>query len=418
MINATLTQRLLAALLLWAGTMPAMASVDTDNKKIADVLYEEAVLLIDADQNTAGIDLLRKVVELQPDHAGAWLDLAMLHCRIGDAAATGQLLDHVERQFKPNPQIRLVINHIQKTNCDGYAKLSEEIKLTQKGVLRGEFALGVDDNVNQGLSNNSFLFDQGGSLIELQVAPDFRPRSDEFVQTDLSYQKNGFSAYVQMRQNFTEDAFDLFSGFLGYQTTPYLPGANVQFGTVAGALTLGGALYQRTLQVNTHLTPTALQSESIGTRFVLALSRVSYPSLAGADAEFVELGLENIWNRQSYSIASRVDYTFDNALKNRAGGDRTTVGLNLEVARPLPRDYGIRFGVTQKRTLGSDVFSPGFISKRRDQMRSSYGLTLTKTLNPKATLKFQVRKVLNSENIELFEYDNTVAKMSVLWNFN
>ena len=103
--------------------------------------------------------------------------------------------------------------------------------------------------------------------------------------------------------------------------------------------------------------------------------------------------------------------------KNRAGGDRTTVGLNVEVSRPLPDNYGIRLAVSQRRTLGSDVFSPGFINMRRDQERSGYALTLTKLLRQGLTLKFQVRKVLNSENIELFEYENTVARVSMLWDF-
>lgn len=415
--NAHFCRGLLLAALTLCSALPNAASAQSDNRAAANLLYEEALLLIKAQREQPAIDLLQKVVELEPEHAGAWLDLAMLHCQIGDSAATQRLLDVVETRFKPNPQIRLVINHIQRTNCAGYAKLREEVRLGQQGVLRGEFSLGVDDNVNQGLSNSTFLFDQGGNLVELQVAPGFKPRSDEFVQADLSYQKQGVNAYVQMRQNFTEDAFDLLSGFLGYQTKPFLPGANLQIGAVAGGLTLGGQLYQRTIQFNTHITPTALQTNELGTRFILAVSRVSYPSLTGADAEFVEFGLENIWSHTEFAVASRVDYTFDNALKNRAGGDRTTVGLNVEVSRPLPDNYGIRLAVSQRRTLGSDVFSPGFINMRRDQERSSYALTLTKLLRQGLTLKFQVRKVLNSENIELFEYENTVARVSMLWDF-
>lgn len=416
-LNIQLCRGVLLATLIGSSVWHTAINAQGDNRVAANLLYEEALLLMESQREQPAIELLQKVVELEPDHAGAWLDLAMLHCQVGDSAATQRLLDVVETRFKPNPQIRLVINHIQRTNCAGYAKLREEVRLGQQGVLRGEFSIGVDDNVNQGLSNSSFLFDQGGNLIELQVAPDFKPKSDEFVQADLGFQKRGFNAFVQMRQNFTEDAFDLLSGFVGYQTSPFLPGTNVQVGAVAGGLTLGGQLYQRTLQVNTHLTPTALQTNALGTRFILALSRVNYPSLTGADAEFVEFGLENIWSHTEFSVASRVDYTFDNALKNRAGGDRTTIGMNVEVTRPLPNNYGVRLALSQRRTLGSDVFSPGFINMRRDQERSGYAFTLTKLLRQGLTLKFQVRKVANSENIELFEYENTVARMSVLWDF-
>lgn len=390
---------------------------EVDLKKTADVLYDESLLLIEAKKTSAAIGLLTQVVEVQPDHAGAWLDLAMLHCQEGNAAATRSLLDHIEQRFKPNPQLRLLINQIQRANCDGYAQQSSEIRLSQGSEIRVEFSLGVDDNVNQGLSNSTFLFNQGGNQIELQVAPGFRPRADEFAQADISYQKKGFSAFVQMRENLTEDEFDLLSVFVGYQSKPFLQGVNSQLGFLLGAFTLGGELYQRTQQINWYATPNALQSADFGTRLSMLVSRVDYPSLVGADAEFIEFGVENIWSQTDYSVITRVDYSLDNALRMRAGGDRAALGASLELLKPLPQNYAVRFSLAQKRTEGREIFSPGFINERRSQVRSMIGIALTKLLDSKTSLRLQIRKVINSENIELFEYDNTVVKVSVLWDF-
>lgn len=418
LVNSLVLQPMALCAALVGGNVLATPPQQNFDKTIADALYDEALLQVDAGYSRVAIEMMQQVVELQPDHAGAWLDLAMLNCRIGNEAATEQLLNLVEERFKPNPQIRLIISQIQNTDCAGYARLSEEVKLTQQGVLRAEVGLGIDDNVNQGLNNSSFFFNQGSNLIELQVAPSFRPRADEFLQADFIYQNLGLSAHLQMRQNFTEDEFDVLSGFVGYQTKPYLPGLNVQLGAVAGALTLGGNLYQTTYQVNTHITPTTLQSQNFGTRLITAASRVNYPSLGGADAELFDLALENIWGQRDYSVATRVDYTFDNATKNRAGGNRNSLGYNLELLKPLDNNIDIRLGYGKRHTLGEDMFSPGFFNMRRSQVRTSYNLTVTKALGKATALKLQVRKVLNRENIELFEYDNTVVRLSLLWDLH
>lgn len=418
----TITARALHALLLLFAlcTGPAWASIDaqSNSKKVADVLYEEALVLVDTGENQRAIDMMRKVVELEPDHAGAWLDLAMLNCRVGNAAATEELLTLVENRFKPNPQIRLVISSIQRTDCAGYAKLNENLRIGQNGLLRAELGVGTDDNVNQGLNNSSFLFNQGGNLIELQVAPSFRPRSDEFVQADFSYQKQGLNAFLQLRENFTEHEFDVMSGFVGYQTRPMVPNMNLQLGSLAGVLTLGGSLYQTTYQLNAQVSPTAFQSDHYGLRLMTAASQVSYPSLTGADAQLLEFAVENIWDRSSHVVATRVDYTFDQASSNRAGGDRRTQGLSLEFIKPLDELLQLRLGASHRRTQGEEAFAPGFFDDRRAQTRTTYSLGLSRALSNTSQLRLQVRKALNRENIDLFEYDNTVIRLSVLWDIH
>ncbi len=62
-------------------------------------------------------ELLQQVLRLQPNHAGAWMDMAVLQCNTGYAADAEALFDAIENRFAPPPALLEVIRQLRDRGC-------------------------------------------------------------------------------------------------------------------------------------------------------------------------------------------------------------------------------------------------------------------------------------------------------------
>ena len=72
-------------------------------------LYRDALRSIAEGRRDDATDALERVIAQEPLHAGAWLDLALVRCDLGNMAEAERLFQAIEQRFAPPPEIRELI---------------------------------------------------------------------------------------------------------------------------------------------------------------------------------------------------------------------------------------------------------------------------------------------------------------------
>ena len=215
-------------------------------------LYKDAVQSIAEGRQSDASDLLSRMVEQEPQHAGAWLDLAIVQCELGRAAEAERLFHIIESRFSPPAGIVEVIESYRATGCKGWRPRSQ---------LSMALARGTDSNVNQGASDPNFSIGSGNSRIDLQLAPEYLPQRDRYTLLSAEYSRelapNGSIGFVQLRarQNDTLSRYDTASLRAGVERAWRIDDWGIRGTAALGALTLGGDLYQKQAQLMMRVAP-------------------------------------------------------------------------------------------------------------------------------------------------------------------
>ena len=138
---------------------------------IDELLYQEALAAVAAGDQTRAVEMLETLVERQPRHAGAWLDLALLFCDLGDGARAQEIFARIESDFDPSPVIRKLIALQRGRGCR-----APEKPLTWTAGWQA----GYDSNVNFGASSNQVILETSAGPTVAELAADSLPRADSF----------------------------------------------------------------------------------------------------------------------------------------------------------------------------------------------------------------------------------------------
>ncbi len=139
--------------------------------------YLLGVTALSAGENAAAVHALERTVLVQPSYAGAWLDLAIAHFRLGELDTADALLKHVEESFDPPPAMRAQIISVRRKFSS--ARFKQVVRGWQSEV--GLFA-GRTSNANYGLSVSTLQLSLDGIPATLLLDPSFHPRSDSFTE--------------------------------------------------------------------------------------------------------------------------------------------------------------------------------------------------------------------------------------------
>ncbi|OYZ39195.1 MAG: hypothetical protein B7Y31_08390, partial [Novosphingobium sp. 16-62-11] len=125
-----------------------------------ELLYDEALAAADSGELARARAMLEALVRRQPLHAGAWIDLALLDCRLGDRERGRGILQRIVLEFDPPTAIRELIARIANQPC-GAATLPR---------WRAGLSVGRDSNVNLGsyLDRTTLVSDAG--VVEVLLA--------------------------------------------------------------------------------------------------------------------------------------------------------------------------------------------------------------------------------------------------------
>jgi len=385
-----------------------------------EALYQQALHWMAEGRNAEAREALLQLLALQPEHAGAWLDLAVLHCNLGQDQEAEALFARVTELFAPPPALREAIDSLRQQGCQ------KELPATSTRLRLG---MGTDSNVNQGASNPSFTLGSGANATPLMLAAEYSPRADQFraglLEWSLPVAGDGTLAYAQLqaRGHNYYPQYDLGSVVMGmdhpWQWGPWAWRAN----TALGLTTVGGALYQRQAQLQLQaLAPVAAVLPGtwrLPAGWLLGgagmWTGAAYPTLSGFDSQVWELRGLLSYELQGRSVQASAGVALDQGQAQRPGGDRSGAVLGLAARLPVAGQVSAELGMSVQSWRGQQAYSPGLIDERREQLSTLLRAAFVVPVAARQALRLELRHVRNEENLSLFTYQGTQVQLSWEW---
>jgi hypothetical protein len=398
-----------AIVLFWAVEVFAQATAAAPRPD----LHLQAMRLLEQGHTADAGAVLQRLIDEEPNNAGAYLDVAILHCSMGDAAKAEALFAAMEARFSPPPAILEVIARQRALGCKPHEPTAQ---------LRLRLGRGYDDNVNQGASGSVFSLGTGASAISVVVAPEYARRGDGFTALSLDWSAPlpggaGTIGYVQAGAR-SYDALRLYdqafvSGALEH---PWQAGSwGMRSVGSVGLLTLGGAVYQQQAQLRLVATPPLGLPAGWKLDGALGLTEVAYPTQTPFDAQQWDARAVLVHAGANGFVQAELGYTWDKGKSLRPGGDRQGVLANLQGRILLGQNIYGEWGLTYQGWLGQRAYSPGLIDQRREQDSVVARAGLVVPLARSHGLFIEWRTVQNRENIALFEYQSQSLQVGWQW---
>ena len=397
---------------LWIFILTLCSAAHSQTPPLQQDLYLQALqALADGRQKDAS-DTLMQMIDQAPEHAGAWLDLAIIQCELGHAQEAERLFQAIEARFSPPQGILEVIASYRTRGCQEWRSHSQTSFM---------LARGMDNNVNQGANNPNFSIGSGDTRIDLQLLPEFLPQADRYTFLSGEYSRdlsaNGSVGFVQLqaRRNDVLTNYDTTALTAGLEH-PWRIGDWAVRGTgMLSLLTLGGRLYQKQNQLRAQITPPLQLPEKIEFSVATGVAHVQYPTLTNFDANVWDLrGLLTYGTAQSRAQAS-LGYLADNALQGRPGGNRKGWFASLQDRFRITDDVFADLGWTRQTWLGQSAYSPGVIDQTRYQVTQVLHAKLIVPVATHQAVQLEWRGVRNDENISLFQYNSRLLQLSWQW---
>jgi tetratricopeptide (TPR) repeat protein len=409
---------LLAALLL-AGQAPAARAADDEPGPgyppvQQEELYLQAMRALAEGHPEQATDLLMRFLEREPQHAGAWLDLAISQCELGHAAEAERLFSEIEQRFAPPAGIVEVISGYRKRGCIPTKGRQERMSFS---VTRG-----YDTNVNQGASSAFFSTGSGANYTEWTLAPEYLPKADRYTMLSGDYSRNlndkGLLGFVQLRARRHDDVHeqDTSSLLLGVEQQWQLGGWRGRATAAVSALQLDSHYYQRQAQLQLRATPPLQLSDKLDWALTAGLSHVTYPTRTKYDGNTVELGNSLTWRAGPVQALGGVGVLSDHGQTGRLGGNRDGWYGNLLMFANIGDRYSLQGGWARQVWRGSTLYSPGVIDlvRRQDTRQLNAGVTME--MGEHQSLQLEWRNVHNRENISLFQYNSRTIQLIWRWD--
>lgn len=373
-------------------------------------LYREALRSVAEGRRDDATESLKRVIEQEPLHAGAWLDLALVRCDLGQLAEAERLFQAIEQRFAPPPEIRALIAQARAGGCTGWQP---------RALYSIALGRGISQNVNQGATSATYQPVDGGGGLEL--LPEFLPRHDQYSIVSADYMRdltpNGTQGFVQFqdRRHDSLHAYDSTSLFAGIDTPWRYRRWQLRTTASLGYATLGSELYQRQVQVQAQLIPPVPLPKTVQLSLHGALTHVDYLTLDNFRGNTGELRGQLTWRSGTHYASASVGLLDDRAAEDRPGGNRHGNLLSLQYRLLLPADSTGELGYTRQTWRSASAYAPGLIDETRRQTAHTLRATYTYPLSKSQNLLLEARRIHNQENISLFQYDDSQLQVSWQW---
>lgn len=393
-----------------AAEAAAASAADTEaalsDEQVAqeEKLYLEALRSLSEGRAEEATIKLSRLLEKNALHAGAWLDLAISHCELGNKAEAERLFEQIEQRFHPSPAIVALMAHYRASGCKGQRSAARSMSF--------KLGVGYDTNVNQGSSSSSVLLGSIGDLKQYDLGPDSLPRADHFKVLSGDFNQplgsRGMLLIAQLRAlRYNQiDSQDTDSGLLGLERPWSAAGWTGRATAAYGLVKLGGELYQRQAQLLLRAVPPLDLGESLGWSLSAGYSSAIYPTRRYYDARTLDLGTSLAVRSKKSTVVLSAGVLADAGKQARPGGDRSGWygGANLVA---LLGDKAIaEAGLSRQSWRGKSIYSAGFIETRRQQDTNVLRASLLFPVGTHSALQVELRRTLNRENIPLFQYDS------------
>jgi len=365
------------------------------------------------------------VVLQSPERAGAWIDLAIAHARLGETETAATLLDYVEASFPVPPALRAALERARRQ------LLAAKLARGWHGEMNA--SLGFDSNANSGLSIDRLTLTLDGAPAEFLISPDFHVRSDSFVHlggrlrrtwdtslggTDGRFTLQGTLRAKDYRQ---EKDFDLADGGIMTIYQQAMAGGEGELAVGTQNIRLGGKPLVNISHVQLawgyRLTPLDASSDCRAKAGPESELR-SYP-----DRHYLDGSI--LWLAAQVSCASALG---DTALSLKAGSDRPREGrpggqtqrseLSLfHRARPW-RQLSAEISLAASRSSDADGYSPvldGDSRRRIDRLYANAAVSWPVSAGIEALASVEITR--QRSNIAIFDQNGRVMMLGLRYRF-
>lgn len=392
-----------------------MASAAADDD---DGAYRNAIRLLSEGRIEEAREAIETVIARQPEHAGAWLDLAILQCGMGFAAEAETLFEQILTRFDPPPAIRDLIRRIREQGCQ-----RQEIR-SSWARLQFRLGRGYDSNANQGALDPYFSIMGDDGLIQLPLMPEYRPHSDSFTQLGLEAAHTEadtgtlFHFQLHARQNDRISSYNQTTGVIGVEQPLRLGDWETRWGGNLGATWLGGRLYQKQVNAYAQIVPPWPELPA-GWRFSVLSdwSRLWYPTLDRFDAHLVRTQATLGFQGQDTQFLGALGATRDLGESRRPGGDKRGWTSSLILRQRLDARLFGEFSWSHQNWRGEKAYLPGLINDRRKQHANLWRAAATYALTREQSVTLEYRFFDNKENISLFEFRSRQIMLNWQYDF-
>ncbi len=375
-------------------------------------LYLNAMRMMAEGRHEEARDALEKLIAIEPQHAGAWLDLAISQCTIGNAAEAEKLFREIEVRFAPSVAILEVMNAHRRQGCKPWqARSFRSITL----------ARGTDSNVNQGASNPVFVTGSGPDRIETLLAEDFLPQRDDYSQATFDYAREldqrGSVAMVQFRVRKHDSLSDQDTNALlvGLDKPVKVLGWNTRALATTSMITLGGQLYQRQLQLQGRIAPPVKLPAKTDLILAASVGKVDYVTRTNFDSITGEVSAMLSYRGDDTQGQLSTGRLVEHGDTGRLGGDRHGWFGSVQGQHSFSDRFQGELGWTQQDWRGQTSYSPGLIDAVRAQSTRQWRGAFAWQLGGGHRVQLEWRDVRNRENITLFQYNSQVVQLNWRW---
>jgi len=391
-----------------------LAHAQTDPASaIQQNLYQDALQSIAEGRRTDGAETLKRMIEMEPQHAGAWLDLALTQCALGHADEAERMFAIIETRFNPPPGILEIIAKARDQGCDTWHPQSSATLTLGRGN---------DHNVNQGASNPNYVANLSGIPVTLPLLPGFLPQHDQYTVLSADYVRdataNGSVAFAQFqaRENDHLKQYDTDSLLVGVQTPWRHQHWTLQDTASVGFISLGGQLYERLTQLQARVGPPLPLPNSTQFTVLGEFNHTDYPTLPYFNADIGEIRAQLIVRQDTRAISASMGFLDDRAGVQRPGGNRHGILTNILVRQQLHAGLIGELAFTRQTWQSQSSYSPGLIDEIPYQATEVLRTTFIHPITKSQSLQLEVRAVQNRENISIFEYNDRQIQLSWQWH--
>jgi hypothetical protein len=387
-------------------------AVAADTQLAQQDMYLDAMKSISEGRKGDASDTLTRMIEKEPQHAGAWLDLAIIQCELGHAEEAERMFRIIETRFAPPPGIAEVIANARASGCKGW-------QATQHAsILAGR---GIDSNVNQGASSPNFSIGSGSSRIDLVLLPEYLPQRDQytFAAAEMTREltTNGTLGFVQLRarKNDSLSQYDTASLQVGAEAPWRFGSWSVRGAGSLGLLTLGDRLYQRQAQLQARIVPPLNLPTYLQFSLVSGVTHVEYATLMNYDANTLEFGSQLSYRNGRTQAQANAGYIADDGKGGRPGGNRRGWYGGFQGSMPLPAGMLGELALTHQHWQGDAIYSPGLINEFRRQSTTLARVAVVVPVSDRHSVRAEFRAARNDENISIFQYNSRLFQVSWQW---
>jgi tetratricopeptide (TPR) repeat protein len=405
MIAYTFCARVFLALFILSAQLGWAHEVIDPNQRYLNALQAEQ-----EGRNLDAAEDLKSLMAELPQHAGAWLDYAILECQLGHKAESIALLNELEERFHPPAEIQEVIQRARDMDC---------LPWRPQGQILTQVGRGSNSNVNDGPNSPDYVLGSGIALQKLQLLPQYQQQRDNYdfasVSVASTLTPNGISGAFQVQtiHNDSVTSFNNNSIIAGIDVPWRYDQWKMDSLATITAIQLNGSIYQENYQLRQRMSQA--WQDDIQLSIVGDFTHNRFETLPNYDSNTVAARTELVWKDHDRRVRFDAAYLFDQATSSKPGGDRQGWLLGLSTHALLMGEIQGELSGTLQTWNSANTYSPGLIDQVRQQKIQLLKADLIYPLSKDHSLRLELRSVKNDENISLFSYDSRVMQLSWEW---